>query len=64
MRLLRQIVKEQKRSVVIISHDRRIKDIADRVLWLEDGQFKQMTTMAIDPVCGMLVEQEKASAVA
>ena len=40
MHLLRSIVKEQGRSVVIVSHDQRIKDIADRVLWLEDGQFK------------------------
>jgi putative ABC transport system ATP-binding protein len=39
MRLLRKIGREQKRSVVIVSHDQRIKDIADRVLWLEDGQL-------------------------
>jgi putative ABC transport system ATP-binding protein len=60
MRLLRNIAKEQGRSVVIVSHDQRIKDIADRVLWLEDGEFKQTVTMAIDPVCGMSVEREKA----
>ena len=60
MRLLRRIAKEQGRSVVIVSHDQRIKDIADRVLWLEDGEFKETVTMAIDPVCGMLVEREKA----
>lgn len=60
MRLLRRIAKEQDRSVVIVSHDQRIKDIADRVLWLEDGQFKEMVTMATDPVCGMAVEREKA----
>jgi putative ABC transport system ATP-binding protein len=48
MRLLRSIAKEQGRSVVIVSHDQRIKDIADRVLWLEDGQFKQMVSMATD----------------
>lgn len=41
MGLLRRIAKEQGRSVVIVSHDERIKDIADRVLWLEDGQFKE-----------------------
>jgi putative ABC transport system ATP-binding protein len=41
MQLLRRIAKEQNRSVVIVSHDQRIKDIADRVLWLEDGQFKE-----------------------
>jgi putative ABC transport system ATP-binding protein len=44
MRLLRQIAKEQDRSVIIVSHDQRIKDIADRVLWLEDGQFKEMAS--------------------
>jgi putative ABC transport system ATP-binding protein len=60
MQLLQRIAKEQQRSVVIVSHDQRIKDIADRVLWLEDGQFKEVATMAIDPVCGMSVEQEKA----
>ncbi len=60
MRLLRNIAKEQGRSVIIVSHDQRIKDIADRVLWLEDGEFKETVTMAIDPVCGMAVEREKA----
>ncbi len=60
MRLLQSIAKEQGRSVVIVSHDQRIQDIADRVLWLEDGQFKEMATMATDPVCGMKIEREKA----
>lgn len=68
MRLLRRIAKEHPvkgggtggRSVVIVSHDQRIKDIADRILWLEDGEFKEMVTMAVDPVCGMAVEQDKA----
>jgi len=45
MRLLRRIAKEQDRSVVIVSHDQRIKDIADRVLWLEDGEFKEIMTI-------------------
>ncbi len=59
MRLLREIAKGRGRSVVIVSHDARIKDIADRVLWLEDGQFKDVVEMATDPVCGMAVEREK-----
>jgi putative ABC transport system ATP-binding protein len=62
MRLLRRIAKEENRSVVIVSHDQRIKDIADRVLWLEDGEFKEVVEMAIDPVCGMSVNQESAPA--
>jgi putative ABC transport system ATP-binding protein len=60
MLLLKRIAQEQGSSVVIVSHDQRIKDIADRVLWLEDGQFKEMATMATDPVCGMAIEREKA----
>ena len=62
MRLLRRVAKEQGRSIVIVSHDQRIKDIADRVLWLEDGEFKVATTMSVDPVCGMHVEQASAIA--
>lgn len=60
MRMLRKVAKEQQRSVVIVSHDQRIKDIADRVLWLEDGQFREMVNMVIDPVCGMSLESEQA----
>ena len=60
MRLLRDIAKKGGRSVVIVSHDARIKDIADSVLWLEDGQFKSAVEMATDPVCGMAIEREGA----
>ena len=61
MRLLRGIAKEQGRSVVIVSHDQRIRDIADRVLWLEDGAFQDEIALAVDPVCGMSVERERAA---
>lgn len=57
-RLLRRAATEEERSVVIVSHDTRLKDIADRVLWLEDGEFRSMSEMAADPVCGMAVERE------
>jgi putative ABC transport system ATP-binding protein len=56
-RLLRQLATEDRRSVVVVSHDARLKEIADRVLWLEDGTFRELATMATDPVCGMAVEQ-------
>jgi putative ABC transport system ATP-binding protein len=60
MRLLQRVAQEQGRAVVIVSHDQRLKEIANRVLWLEDGQFKAMVAMAVDPVCGMAVEREGA----
>lgn len=40
MQLLHNIAKKEQRTVVIVSHDQRIKDIADRVLWLEDGKLQ------------------------
>lgn len=60
-RLLRKAADEQRRSVLIVSHDTRLKDIADRVLWLEDGEFKSVSEMATDPVCGMPVERQGAT---
>jgi putative ABC transport system ATP-binding protein len=54
-RLLRQLATEDRRAVVIVSHDSRLEEIADRVLWLEDGTFRELATMTTDPVCGMTV---------
>jgi len=54
-RLLRQLATDDGRSVVIVSHDDRLREIADRVLWLEDGRFRELAAMATDPVCGMAV---------
>lgn len=45
---------------MIVSHDERLRAVADRVLWLADGRFKEMAALARDPVCGMLVEPERA----
>lgn len=38
--LLRQMALEMTRGVVIVSHDSRIREIAHRVLWLEDGRLR------------------------
>jgi putative ABC transport system ATP-binding protein len=54
-RLLRRLATEDGRSVVIVSHDERLKEIADRVLWLEDGTFLELATLATDPICGMAI---------
>ena len=56
-RLLRRLATQDRRAVVIVSHDTRLTEIADRVLWLEDGTFRELATMATDPVCGMTVPQ-------
>jgi putative ABC transport system ATP-binding protein len=43
MELLRMVAKELGKTVVAVSHDLRIRDLADRVLWLEDGEFQDIS---------------------
>jgi putative ABC transport system ATP-binding protein len=43
MELLRMVAKELGKTVVAVSHDLRIRELADRVLWLEDGQFRDIS---------------------
>ncbi len=38
--LLHDIARQQQRTIIIVSHDHRIRDVADRVLWLQDGRFE------------------------
>jgi putative ABC transport system ATP-binding protein len=33
--------RDQGRAIVIVTHDHRLRDIADRVLWLEDGYLTE-----------------------
>ncbi len=62
MELLGAIAKRRGKTVVIVSHDQRIRDIADRVLWLEDGRFRDLTAVIHDPVCGMALDESRAVA--
>lgn len=58
---LHDAVRDDDRSVILVSHDPRVEDVADRVLWLEDGEFRDRRTerhgWARDPVCGMKVDE-------
>jgi putative ABC transport system ATP-binding protein len=56
-RLLRQLATTDRRAIIIVSHDERLRPFADRVLWLEDGHFSRLDQMPVDPVCGMPVHQ-------
>ncbi|HEX4980644.1 MAG TPA: ATP-binding cassette domain-containing protein [Ilumatobacteraceae bacterium] len=54
-RLLHALAIDDQRAVVIVTHDNRLHDIADRVLWLEDGALRQLDTLVTDPVCHMSI---------
>lgn len=54
-RLLHTLATDDQRAVIIVTHDNRLHDIADRVLWLEDGALQQLDALASDPVCHMSI---------
>ncbi|VAW16344.1 Lead, cadmium, zinc and mercury transporting ATPase; Copper-translocating P-type ATPase [hydrothermal vent metagenome] len=66
--LLHDIAKEDNRAVIIVTHDERIEDLADRILWLEDGKLRDRKTepheWTRDPVCGMRVDRWVATIIA
>jgi putative ABC transport system ATP-binding protein len=39
--LLRDLARDDNRTVIIVSHDARIREVADRILWLEDGHLRR-----------------------
>jgi putative ABC transport system ATP-binding protein len=42
LELMRRLAHEQKRAVVIVTHDTRVADLSDRVVHLEDGRIAQI----------------------
>lgn len=58
MEILTGIAKHDGKVVVVVSHDMRLMDIADRVLWLEDGKIKEgQEELVTDPICEMTLEK-------
>ncbi len=65
MMILHDIARDEGYAVIMVTHDPRVEDIADRVLWLEDGQLRDRKTeqhfWVNDPVCGMRVDEWTAT---
>ena len=65
MMILYDIARDEGCSVVLVTHDQRVVDVADRILWLEDGTLRDRKTeersWVKDPVCGMRVDEWSAS---
>jgi putative ABC transport system ATP-binding protein len=49
MQLLRDLTHNQGRTAIVVSHDLRLRDIADTVLWLEDGRLRALDARDGDP---------------
>jgi putative ABC transport system ATP-binding protein len=65
MMVLHDIARDQGCSVVLVTHDQRVMDVADRILWMEDGKLQDRRTdkrsWVRDPVCGMQVDEWTAT---
>ncbi len=65
MMVLHDIVRDEGRSVVLVTHDPRVEDVADRILWLEDGVIRdrksEQHAWVRDPVCNMRVDEWTAT---
>ncbi len=63
--ILHDIVRDRGYSVILVTHDTRVEDIADRVLWLEDGALRdrklETHSWVSDPVCGMKIDEWTAT---
>ena len=61
MMILHDIARDEGRSIILVTHDPRVEDVADRILWLEDGALRdrkaEKHAWARDPVCGMRVDE-------
>jgi len=60
MMVLHDIVRDDGCSVIMVTHDPRVEEIANRVLWLEDGSLNDRSENLHDwqhcPVCNMRVD--------
>jgi len=60
MMILHDIARDEGCSILLVTHDPRVEDIADRVLWLEDGKLSDRREEIHDwqhcPVCNMRVD--------
>lgn len=58
--ILHDVARDLGRSVLIVTHDQRVEEVADRVLWLEDGTLRdrkaEVRDWVRDPVCNMALD--------
>lgn len=65
MMILYDLVKDEGKTVVIVTHNPLLEEMADNVLWIEDGKVRdrkdELHSWVKDPVCGMQVDQWTAT---
>ena len=58
--ILHDIARDEGRAVLLVTHDQRVEDVADRIMWLEDGSLRdrkqEVREWVRDPVCNMRLD--------
>ena len=44
--IMQQLAKEQGSTILLVTHDNRILDIADRIIHMEDGRLARDTALS------------------
>jgi putative ABC transport system ATP-binding protein len=64
MMILHDVARDEGCAVVLVTHDPRVEEIADRILWLADGKLHDRDARGHvwtrDPVCRMRVDERTA----
>jgi len=66
LHVLERLARERGKMVLVVTHDFRFAEVADRILWLEDGEFHAAPSdeaTEADPVCGMAIVPGRAAAI-
>jgi putative ABC transport system ATP-binding protein len=45
MEILREVAKNPDRALIVVTHDMRIYEFADRIAWMEDGRIVESKDM-------------------
>lgn len=65
MMALHDIARDQGCAVILVTHDPRVEEVADRILWLEDGALRDRRSEKHSwqhcPVCNMRVDEWTAT---
>jgi len=63
--ILHDIARDEGCAVILVTHDPRVEDVADRILWLEDGALRDRRSekhaWTRCPVCNMRVDEWTAT---
>ncbi|NIO40213.1 MAG: YHS domain-containing protein [Burkholderiales bacterium] len=65
MMILHDVARDEGCAVILVTHDPRVEEVADRILWLEDGALRdrraEKHAWTHCPVCNMRVDEWTAT---